>query len=945
MPPNATTESDPIWLDTLLTLPDEATQLDYLQQRICTDDDLRQLLVTASEAVERDPAQAAQLAGLCLILATTTPFPPLVPEAEYLLARLAAIRSEFDEARERILRARTQYQNQGRILEALRTNIGLMNVLAEAGRYDEALTAGQYVLDTLIELDPATPEDQLDHQMLPALARQNMGMCYWHMGRYQAALDAYATAEATYEHLNMPDRRLDISINRGLILMHTGHIRAARDLFQTAAHLGQQTQQPLLAAQSLSNLGEALLILGEYTASLATLEQARIRFTELKALADGYITQRKIGDAYLALNLYTEALSAYQQAAQGLQEAGMVHHHAWALWGQGSTLLALTRYDEAAPVLVAAAEAFEAAGNRALHSAVLLEESALLAAQNDPRQAQSRATAALQLVQAANSPVPAFYAHLRLADLATDAMQVQGYLEQARLLADSLALPQLRYRLNQRLGDFHRQQGQVQAAEICLREAIKDIEQLRGNLAQEAIRSSFLQDKTSAYGQLVRLYTRQNTVSGIRQALTVVEQAKSRALLDLLAGIEHSADNNISPIENLHLELAGIYNELLNPQAGRLANPAVLYERARNLESEISTLQLQQMAQTERADPFRQPSTPEQIQTAVEANEALLIYYLIDGDLLIFVLRRDQLYLVQQPDVRAQLQTHLQHLQAQLSRFQAGTDFVQRHQSVLLQSMQRILQNLYHLLLKPVEALLPPGGKLSIVPHELLHQIPFQALHNGQDDVLAHYEVRYAPSASLWLASRNQQPFQPDGPALVLGIADEGIPHVADEVAQVGRQFPQAQVYLNQNATLKTLQSETPPTLVHLACHGMFRADNPMFSALKLHDGWLTATDAMKLKLPNALVTLSACESGRNSVLGGDELLGLTRAFLAAGAASLVVSQWLVQDESTSMLMADWYARLRQGQDPAAALRAAQRQLQQSHPHPFYWAPFVLIGR
>jgi CHAT domain-containing protein len=118
-----------------------------------------------------------------------------------------------------------------------------------------------------------------------------------------------------------------------------------------------------------------------------------------------------------------------------------------------------------------------------------------------------------------------------------------------------------------------------------------------------------------------------------------------------------------------------------------------------------------------------------------------------------------------------------------------------------------------------------------------------------------------------------------------------------------------------------------------------------MFSALKLHDGWLTAADVMQLDLKDILVTLSACESGRSTVLQGDEVIGLPRAFLGAGAAAVVVSLWLVQDESTVTLMTHWYNGLNEGMGRATALRAAQRALRERHPHPYYWAPFVLIGQ
>jgi CHAT domain-containing protein len=101
----------------------------------------------------------------------------------------------------------------------------------------------------------------------------------------------------------------------------------------------------------------------------------------------------------------------------------------------------------------------------------------------------------------------------------------------------------------------------------------------------------------------------------------------------------------------------------------------------------------------------------------------------------------------------------------------------------------------------------------------------------------------------------------------------------------------------------------------------------------------------MRLDLEGALVTLSACESGRAEVFGGDELIGLSRAFLGVGASTLVVSLWVVQDETTAELMESYYGRLRGGAGAAEALRGAQLEIKAEWSHPYYWAPFVLVGR
>ncbi|MBN2004702.1 MAG: CHAT domain-containing protein [Anaerolineae bacterium] len=136
------------------------------------------------------------------------------------------------------------------------------------------------------------------------------------------------------------------------------------------------------------------------------------------------------------------------------------------------------------------------------------------------------------------------------------------------------------------------------------------------------------------------------------------------------------------------------------------------------------------------------------------------------------------------------------------------------------------------------------------------------------------------------------------------------------------------------------------------ASHGEFRADNPLFSSIALADGWLTTLDIFNLRLSASLVTLSGCQTGRSVIGGGDELLGLMRAFLYAGAASLVISLWSIEDRSTAQLTKAFYRHLVNGQTKAAALRQAQLQFlqpddQNGHAifhHPYFWAPFCLVG-
>jgi CHAT domain-containing protein len=158
--------------------------------------------------------------------------------------------------------------------------------------------------------------------------------------------------------------------------------------------------------------------------------------------------------------------------------------------------------------------------------------------------------------------------------------------------------------------------------------------------------------------------------------------------------------------------------------------------------------------------------------------------------------------------------------------------------------------------------------------------------------------------------------------------------------------LPNARVFTGGDAREDKLREFGPSAgKIHIAAHGIFRADNPMFSSLKLGETWLHLFDIFNLQLGAELTTLSACETGMSAVSEGDELLGLARGFLYAGTPSLVVSLWTVSDRSTAQLMRRFYEGLRDGLSKSRALREAILDVKADFPHPYYWAPFILLGK
>ena len=191
-----------------------------------------------------------------------------------------------------------------------------------------------------------------------------------------------------------------------------------------------------------------------------------------------------------------------------------------------------------------------------------------------------------------------------------------------------------------------------------------------------------------------------------------------------------------------------------------------------------------------------------------------------------------------------------------------------------------------------------------------------------------------------------------------LAVDDPTIPAARQEVEAVARHFTRARLFLGATAGRAGLAAGAQADILHLATHGLFRADNPFFSALKLADGWVDVRELYRLPLAARLVVLSACESGVGGIRGGDEVVGLVRGFLGAGAAELVATLWNVHDASAADLMNNFYAfllspdlggesRAQRGDGfhrPAAALRAAQQVACAAGLHPYYWAAFFVIG-
>jgi CHAT domain-containing protein len=259
---------------------------------------------------------------------------------------------------------------------------------------------------------------------------------------------------------------------------------------------------------------------------------------------------------------------------------------------------------------------------------------------------------------------------------------------------------------------------------------------------------------------------------------------------------------------------------------------------------------------------------------------------------------------------------------------------------------------LYDRLIRPLTPALR-GERLTISPHGILHYVPFDALLDGDAYLLDRFPLRMEPSADALVYLKSGRPTKA-GTLLALGNPDLGdarydLPNAQAEAINVAALFPDSRALVRGAASKSAVETfGSGFAMLHFATHGKFDAAAPLTSGLYLAGtppaSVLTVADLYALDFDADLVTLSACETGLGAIANGDDVIGLTRGFLYAGARTIVASLWEVDDAATAELMMDFYRHSRSN-DKREALRLAQIETRARFPQPFYWAAFQVIGR
>jgi CHAT domain-containing protein len=637
----------------------------------------------------------------------------------------------------------------------------------------------------------------------------------------------------------------------------------------------------------------------------------------------------------------------------------MQGERARALTQHARALILLSQMDRAHSLLLEASKLYAAEGNPVGRAVVTLTEAQLHRAQGDHAAAGVVAQLAEEPLAAAGAMGRALLARW----LHGEAMRAQGKQTGALALleltlrdAELHSLPEVAQRCHTSLGLLAMGAGDMQAAEASFARSVELIEGLRAPLPAEEFRTAFFADKLVPYNELVRIALKDEKRNRASEALGLTERARSRALVDMMGGTlkprMQSGDafeaGLLVRLEELREELNWFYSHInRQPDGAPMQTRAdVTSMQAEVAQRENESLQITRQLQQRNPTILIQAQELDcnELQRRLPTETAFVEYTSLDGELLAFVVTDEGVDVVTGLGNEDEVGELLAQLRFQIDSLRYGAQAMRKHIVNLTLRVQHYLRALYERLLRPVEKRIG-SRNLIIAPHRALYYLPFHALHDGTGHCIERREVSYVPSAVVLLHCL-AQPRRPLQRALLLGVADEQTPRVREEIDAIAQLFPEAIALMNDRATVAALHEFSPAAdILHLACHGQFRPDNPLFSSLRLGDGWLTVRDSYHLKLKCGLVALSACETGVNKVAPGDELIGLARGFFSAGAPTLLLSLWTVDDHATAELMASFYQRLLAGERPSAALRGAQVELIKKQPHPFFWSPFMIVGR
>jgi CHAT domain-containing protein len=657
------------------------------------------------------------------------------------------------------------------------------------------------------------------------------------------------------------------------------------------------------------------------------------------------------------LGAHGEALASADGALAVAEARGLEAERARGLLVRARCLLATGDPDGAAAMTAASLERAKAMKDaRGVRAAALAGAEVALARGDAARATEFSILAASEGASMLDrARAGASEARARL--FAGDASAGLARAEEARALASTLAVPTVEIDAWCAVAACARAIGSTDEAIAALESAVAAAERLRGTLSAERHRTAFAASRVRAYEELALDLLARGDAASIERAFLTVERARSRLLLDtVLRAIDRGGDVAAS-----EPELAALRTKLAALHAARFPNddrdageadatrrgpaPAHLAAMQATEDAIDAVVTRARVRSGGLASLFAEPLETAAIRATLGEGDALVSYFACGDELLAFVATRDAVVPVRaigsMREIDALVEKTLFRLRGAARR---GEDERRTRTTTAL------LAALHDALVAPVLGAVPvarDARRLVLVPFGSLHAVPFAALRGHDHWLVERYELAVAPSASLACVPADgtrSDAVSDAAPMLVVGVADEVAPRIDAEVEAIARSG-RCEVLAGAGATIEVVREAVRDRrTVHFACHGRFLPSLPAASGIRLADGWMPVREIVALPLDAELVFLSACESGRHAVDAGEELCGIARAFLAAGARRVVTSLWPVRDAAAEAVATGYHTAAGAGKRPSAALRDSMLATMRFLPHPCDWAAFTVSG-
>lgn len=804
---------------------------------------------------------------------------------------LALRRGELGVAATEYRLARRNWLAMGRRLEAIGATMAGTKVQLLLGEFEAAEAA---VVRVQAQLRHEPHQDRRVAHLQASVHRQ-LGDALTGRGRIPEANRHYDTAGNLFAALGDVSGMAGVSRHRGLAALDAGLTHNALLVLADARSKYLSNGEDRLAAIVALLMAEALATSGQAARALEVLA-----CTEPDLVDSPWnvgLTELVRSNALLRLDSPAEAHAAARLAEAAFTELGAIEYSARAALACARALLRWGRLDAAASDLSVAERLFVECGSTLMLARTWLARAELAVASGDP--AAARAACRRVLDADVDETAPSLGIHARLvAARVGDPHDAQALLDDAADLAGRNGLPELRVDVLLAVARHQRRLGHLDEA----------IESLRRALAEERVWQVGIEDErpgpasaivAEATDELIGLLLERNDHPGRVEAWQRARLAKS--LPASPAALSAAAAGHTETEELRRWRVARLLDDV-----GRSARSF--------------------------GDPAAEQALPE------VPWETLISYYVTGEDILVFVLRDGMVDARVLSDAAPETARLVRAWQQECRLMAAGVGA-----TGAAMASSPALEGLYEVLVAPVADLLADLEEdLGFVGHRHLHAIPFDALLDAE----APWGSRLARRTTPVHREDASGGAGTDLATLVLAVPDDNAPLITAEAEMIFRALPRAEILLGAEATRSELAARARAAdVVHLACHGVFRHENPLASALRLGDGWLEARDivAGSIDLGGAVVVLSACGSGLSPDYASAPV-GLASACLTAGASGVVAALWVVDDAVTLELMTHFYRALAQGETAESALRRARRQVARSHPHPYYWAAFRYIG-